>query len=77
MVVNLQPFVSERAMEAKKGIFPHPQNAEVCSAICGALLRNLRNSSPQFAEILFIKTGVSYLFQFVRVAIEFVSVGTP
>ena len=30
-------------MEAEKGNFPHPQNAEVCSAICGTLLRILRN----------------------------------
>ena len=73
------------SMEAEKGNFPHPQNAEVCSAICGALLRNLRNSSPQFAETVFRNlwrycllkpTSASYIFQFVRVPIEFVTVGT-
>ena len=32
-----------KCMEAEKGNFPHPQNAEVCSAICGTLLRILRN----------------------------------
>ena len=42
-----------------------PQFAELFSAICGDRI-------PQFAEILFTKTGVSYLFQFVRVAIDFV-----
>ena len=55
-------------------------------AICGALLRNLRNFSPQFAETVFRNlwrycllkpASASYLFQFVRVAMEFVSVGTP
>ena len=54
-----------RLYGSRKGFFPHPQNAEVCSAICGDRI-------PQFAEILFTKTGDSYLFQFVRVAIEFV-----
>ena len=97
-------------MEAERGNFPHTQNAEVCSAICGILLRNLRNysphfsklsregqfsapakcgslfrnlrnSSPQFAETVFRNlrrycllklASATYLFQFVRVAIEFV-----
>ena len=35
---------------SREGQFLHSQKAEVCSAFCGALLRNLRSSSLQFAE---------------------------